>query len=73
MALRIKKAKSSRYPVETTTDTGNADDLALQANTPAQAESLLHGLEQAAESIGLHVNTNKTEYIVLNKNEPSSL
>ena len=40
-----------------------ADDLALLANTPAQAESLLHIPKQTAGGIGLHMNTNKTEFI----------
>ena len=39
-----------------------ADDLALLANTVAQAESLLYSLKQA-EGIRLHVNVNKTEYM----------
>ena len=41
----------------------NADDIALLANTPAQAESLLLSLERAAAGIGLHVNADKTEYM----------
>ena len=44
-------------------DTDYADDIALMANTPNQAESLLHSLEQAAAGIGLYVNANKTEYM----------
>ena len=40
-----------------------ANDIALLANTPAQAETLLHGLERAAAGIGLHVNAHKTEYM----------
>ena len=58
----LKKARS-RYPTETTTDTDYADDLALLANTSAQAESLLHSLDQTAGIISLHVNANKTEYM----------
>ena len=34
---------------------------------PAQAESLLHSLEWAADDIGLHVNTDKTEYMCSNQ------
>ena len=49
------------------------DDIALLKNTPNQAESLLHCFEQAAGGIGLHVNTDKTEYIVLIKKETSPL
>ena len=40
----------------------------LLANTPAQAETLLHNLEQAATGIGLHVNAHKKEYIYFNQN-----
>ena len=44
-----------------------ADDIALLANSPAQAESLLHSLEGAAGSISLHVNAHKTEYMCFNQ------
>ena len=40
-------------------DTDYADDLALLRSTPAQAESLLHSLEQAAGDIGLYMKANK--------------
>ena len=33
------------------TDSDKSDDLALLTNTPDQAKSLLHRLEQSAESI----------------------
>ena len=55
-----KKARSRRYPAETMTDADYADDLALFLYTPAQAESLLHSLEHAAEGISFYGNTNKT-------------
>ena len=41
----LKKVKSRQYPTETMTD---ADYIVVLANTPAQAESLLHSLEQTA-------------------------
>ena len=37
------------------------------ANTPNQAETLLHSLERAAAGIGLHVNAYKTEYMYYNQ------
>ena len=43
------------------------DDIAILANTPDQAETLLHSLERAAASIGLHVNAHKTEYMCYNQ------
>ena len=52
---RIKEG-SRRYPAQTITDVDYADYIALLANTPAQAESLLHNLEWSAAGIGLHIN-----------------
>ena len=47
--------------------TDYTDDLALLANTPTHTESLLHSLKQAAGSIGLHVNADKTECMSFNQ------
>ena len=55
------KKRSRRYPAKTIADADYADDIAIQANTPNQAEKLLHSLERAAAGIGLHVNAHKTE------------
>ena len=40
---------------------------ALLANTPTQAKTLLHSLEQAAAGMDLHVNAHKTEYLCFNQ------
>ena len=48
-------------------DVDYADDIAFLANKPAQAETLLHSLEWAATDIGLHINTDKTEYMCFNQ------
>ena len=61
------KKRSRRYPAKTFTDADYADDIALLANTPNQAETLLHSLERAAAGIGLHVNAHKTEFICFNQ------
>ena len=61
--FELTKKRSKRYPAKTITDADYADDLALLANTPNQAETLLHSLERAAAGIGLHVNAHKTEYM----------
>ena len=65
--FELTKRRSKRYPAKTITDADYADDLALLANTPNQAETLLHSLERAAAGIGLHVNAHKTEYICYNQ------
>ena len=43
----------------------DADYLALLANSPVQAESLLHNQEQPAGSISGYAKANKTEFIFL--------
>ena len=61
--FKLTKERSRRYSAQTITDTDYPDDRALLANAPAQAETQPHHLEWAAAGIGLHVNTDKTEYI----------
>ena len=63
----LTKKRSRRYPAKTITDADYADDIALLANTPNQAETLLHSLERAAAGIGLHVNAHKTEFMCFNQ------
>ena len=59
---------SLEYVLRTSiTDTDYTDDIAILANTPNQAETLLHSLERAAAGIGLHVNAHKTEYMCCNQ------
>ena len=48
-------------------DVDYTNDKVLIANMPTQTKSLLHSLEQAAGSIGLHVNADKTEYMGFNQ------
>ena len=61
--FHLAKERRRRYPAETITDVDYADDIALLAISPAQAETLQHRLELAAGGIGLHVNAHKTEYM----------
>ena len=65
--FELIKKRSRRYPAKTITDADYADDIAILANTPNQAETLLHSLEQAAAGIGSHVNAHKTEYMCFNQ------
>ena len=58
----LKKARSRRYPTRTITDVDYTNDIALSANTPTQAESLLHSLNKAAgEQNRVHVLQSKSE------------
>ena len=65
--FELTKKRSRRYPAKTITDADYADDIAILANTPNQAETLLHSLERATAGIGLHVNAHKTEYMCFNQ------
>ena len=62
--FKLAKERSRRYPTQTIK---NAYDIELLANAPIQAETLLHSLERAAAGIGLHINTDKTEYMCFNQ------
>ena len=63
-SFELTKKRSRRYPAKTITD---ADYIVILANTPVQAETLLHTLERTATGIGLHVSAYKTEYICFNQ------
>ena len=63
----LAKARSRRYPAWTITDADYADGIALLANTPALAQSLLHSLEWVAGGVGLYVNIDKTEFMCFNQ------
>ena len=65
--FELTKKRSTRYLAKTITDADYVDYIAILANTPNQAETLLHSLERAAASIGLHVNAHKTEYMRYNQ------
>ena len=65
--FELTKKRGRRFPAKTITDADYADDIAIVANTPNQAETLLHILERAAAGIGLYVNAHKTEYMRYNQ------
>ena len=65
--FELTKKRSRRYPTKTITDADYADNIAILANTPYQAETLPNSLEQATAGIGLCVNAHKTEYMCFNQ------
>ena len=56
-----------KVPLKTITDADYADDIAILANIPNQAETLLHSLERAAAGTGLNVKAHKTKYMCYNE------
>ena len=67
MELFIRPVSCFILQFKTFEVTGNADNIVILANISNQAETLLHSLEQAAASIGLHVNAHKTKYMCFNQ------
>ena len=65
--FKLTKERSRRHPAQIITNADCVNDIVLLANTPAQAETLLHRLERAAAGIDLHVNAHKTEYMCFNQ------
>ena len=70
--FKLTKERSKRYHAKTITDADYGDDIALLANAPAQAETLLHSMERTAAGIGLHVDAHKTEYMCFNQTDDIS-
>ena len=71
-SFKLTKERSRRYSAQTITDADYDDDIALLANTPGQAETLLHIPERSGASIDLYVNAYKTEYMCFNQRGDSS-
>ena len=66
-AKKKKKKEADDTSSQTILDVDDTDDIARLANTPDQAESLLHSLERAAGGICPRVKVDKTEYIRFNE------
>ena len=65
--VRADKEMKQKVPRKNNTDADSAEDIAILANTPNKAETLLYSLERAAAGTGLHVNAHTTEYICYNQ------
>ena len=65
--FKLTKERSRRYPAKTITDADYADKIALLANAPTEAETLLHSLERPTAGISLHANALNTEYMCFNQ------
>ena len=66
LGFTLSQRRSSRHPAIHITDIDYADDIAVTADTIKDAEKMLHQIEEAAEDIGLKINSDKTEYMSLN-------
>ena len=72
IGFTLVKAISGKNPARTISDVDYADDIALLANTPTQAQSLLHSLDQAAGGISSMSTQTKQSSCALIKEATSS-
>ena len=68
--LTLIPRRTARVPGLVVTDLDFADDLSLLSDSLEKAQSLLRDLETAAAAVGLHVNVSKTEYMLVNIDDP---
>ena len=64
--ITLKRQQSTRHLEKVLPELAYADDIALLENTIKEAEELLHGVEVAAQSIGLFLNADKTKFMHFN-------
>ena len=67
LALNNQRRLICRFKEKPNQTKLNVNDIALLANTLAQAKSLLHSLERAAGWIVLNGNADITEYMYFNQ------
>ena len=65
--MQINRIVEKKELKKKNTNADYADDIALLAKAPTQAETLLHSLERAAAGISFNVNAHKTEYMCFNQ------
>ena len=70
VGFTIRPRQSRRHPAEKLADVEFADDVALITDTIKEAQAFLLSLEDAARSVGLHMNEGKTKYLFVNTPRP---
>jgi exonuclease III len=61
----LRRRTSSRHPEKRLSVLAYADDLVLLSSTPEGAQRMLTNLARTAETVGLQVNTNKSEILTI--------
>lgn len=65
--------RSRRHPEKKVSDAEFADDLALLTDTVEDSQRFLYSAEDAARSVGLHLNEEKMKFMQVNCNEEASI
>ena len=62
----LPQRRSRRHHTVKLVDTDVADDLALLSDNTLEAQDIPLCIEEAANSVGLHLNMSKTKYLTVN-------
>ena len=63
LEFKLDRKRSRRHNTDVITDLDFADDIALVTEELEQAQDFLHRVQQNAAKIGLHLNSDKTEFM----------
>ena len=63
LAFKLDRKKSRRQNLNLITDLDFTDDIALVTEELEQAQDFLHCVQENPQKIGLHLNSNKTEFM----------
>ena len=67
LGFKLNRKRSRRHNPNVITDLDFADDIALVAEELEQAQDFLHCVQENAAKIGLHLNSDKTEFMSFNQ------
>ena len=67
LGFKLDRKRSRRHNPNVITDLDFADDIALVAEELEQAQDFLHCVQENAAKIGLHLNSDKTEFMTFNE------
>ena len=73
LGFKLGRKRSRRHNPDVITDLDFADDIALVTEELEQAQDFLHRVQENAAKIGLHLNSDKTEFMSFNQAQDSVL
>ena len=73
LGFKLDRKRSRRYDPDVITDLDFADDIALVTEELEQAQDFLHRVQENAAKIGLHLNSDKIEFVSFNQAQDSVL
>ena len=73
LGFKLDRKRSRRHNSDVITNLDFADDIALVTEELEQVQDFLHRVQENAAKIGLHLNSDKTEFMSFNQAQDSAL